>query len=242
MTCCTQNTITSQCILPGCESLKEELDDSARRQLLAERGYLLYDELDENAKEAAVNWFRTNWPDYGWWDVDYSSIAEIFSYAGVACATESFSFSLDRENFFQFSGSYTYKKGWKKAVNRLWGFDIFKLPMESAKFSHTIGFLQEFAEAEHRLQKRHFYCADVSFSLSGRYSVSPDVRITAYDCVQGHEVSADDERAAEDMLQALVGFGLGTLQASYDFITSEEYAIDTIKANEYGFDMSGNRI
>ena len=230
--------LTGQCILPGCESMREELNDAAREGIFAERGHLLYPELSDDAKEKAREWFFSGWPEHGWWDYCYDTIKEIGLKLGIN--VYDIHFSLDRESCLTFSGSYAYKPGWRDVVRKEWGKDVFSLRRGDKRYGDIVELFQTFSKQERSIQQKRFYAVEARIS-SFRSGVSCDVSMADYGN-NNTDVTADLDDDVSELIDTFCGWALDSLRAEYAWITSTEYAEDAIIANEYGFSIEGERV
>lgn len=122
-----------------------------------------------------------------------------------------------------FEGSYSYKKGASKAIRDHAGLD---------KELHRI------ADDLQALQKANFYQVRSDISQWGNYfSIRVNSERNDY-----KEFAGDTENEFKQLFQDLCSWLYKTLEAEYDYMTSEAAIIETIEANEYEFDENGKRI
>ena len=263
--CCTTNTLTGQCILPGCESLKEELDDMARKERMKERGRLLYDELDDEAKEKAREWWLQDEPSYGWWQDDREWRDELAYNVGLRLDDKNSAFwTLDNGADYAINAHFEYKKGWKEYFRKGWGkgtyakygqpdADVFTVDrflidrkLDGAKgVIRFIEFVQTMDDAIREFSVKRFYRAEFNAYVHHRGGSSFSQGISDmhdYNKMYDHDVDDDFEDEAMRIVNTYTEYMLYCLEAEYEWLTSEECVAETIRANEYGFDMAGNRV
>lgn len=263
--CCSVNTITGQCILPGMESMKEALDDTARRELMKERGHVFYDELDEAGQEKAREWFLRDYPDYCWWEDDESWRNEIAEAVGFGMARKNnCTWTLDRGRDYAIDAQWEYNKGWKEYFRKNWGkgtyarygfpdADVFTMDpkqidrkLEGAKGSiRFIEFVQEIERAIMEFSVKRFYRGEFNAYIrrhgGGSFSQGID-ECRDYNRADSYEVDQHFDEEAAAIVDAYTSYMLDVLDAEYDWLTSDEHAAEMIRANEYEFDTDGNRV
>ena len=86
--------------------------------LAEERDCFYYDELSDEAKENARNWYRgeDNGLDYDWWDSVYEDTKEIGKLMGIDIEEIYFSGFWSQGDGACFVGNYEYKPGFVEAV------------------------------------------------------------------------------------------------------------------------------
>lgn len=182
--------------------------------------------LDE-VKEKAL---EKNWDinvDYEWWDCTYEDAQTIFELIG-------FTFHDEKQPFY-FSGfssqgdgacidkaSYRYQKGALKAVK------------DYAPQDTDLHFI---AKALQDMQRKAFYTGTASIRHSGHYYHERSMAIDS-ECEKGMFDESDFSELVSDLCKWLYR----NLEKEYDYLTSEEVILETLQANEYEFDASGNII
>lgn len=192
-----------------------------------------YDELSDEAKWEAREWFMRGYPEYDWWYSTYETIDTLARVIGIACdkdkSSPAFFFDLDRGSYFSFSGMYSYDKGWKQEAVRVFG-DVFNLDRKD----DIACLIREYATFCNEVQRPNFYGVQARISVShyggGRVGVNVDV---------GGDVSDALQASVEMFIGAFCETALSLLQAEYDYLLSEEYVEENIRANEYEFTEDG---
>lgn len=121
-----------------------------------------------------------------------------------------------------FEGFYSYRKGALKHVK---------------KYAPTDTELHQIVSDLQDAQKRCFYAASADCSQYGRYMVqSVDVSI---DHIVSDETFSAIETDIKQALKAFADWMYGQIKREYEYVTSEQNIIDSIRANEYEFDENG---
>jgi hypothetical protein len=248
------NTITGQIILPGLENMKEDIDDATRRELMKKReskefpnGYLLYDELDADEQETARNWYTgEGYPYSDWYECVYAELQTIAGIIGInldmertnnpkAAPRPAFSFDLDRGRYFSFGGTYSYHTGWKAKAEKEFGKGIF---VKSRKEPNLIyEFFTEFADTERLLQRPVFYTASIAIYTrnEGFYTTTE---------IPSKYTRKTEEKCSELGTELMVLFAelaLDLLTREYEGLFEQAYVKESIRCNEYEFNLDGTR-
>lgn len=199
-----------------------------------------YDELSDEAKWEAREWFMRGYPD-DWWYSTYETIDTLARVVGIACDKRKnepdFYFDLDRGSFFSFHGVYSYDKGWKQEAMRKFG-DVFNTDRKD----DIACFIREYAEFCDNIQRPNFYGVQARMTVThyggGREGVNVDVERYLPNDTQG-DVSDDLQASVETFIGSFCETALSLLQAEYDYILSDEYVEEIIRVNEYEFTEDG---
>ena len=191
-----------------------------------------YDELSEEAKERAREWFLQDYPDYGWWEFIYDEADTLATNLGLiikphtsrnmrgeSLVKPGFCFDLDRQQLI-YQGYYDYDKTWKDKCQCEYGKDVFKQDHDLSKF------LRAWEEKVLSLQKSAFY--GITIDVDCRSYINTDVRN-----VYGREVTDIQVRQAEELIELFNDYVLDMLQKEYDYITSDAYVEETIDVYEF---------
>ena len=199
-----------------------------------------YQELSDDAKEVARNWFK----EFTAQDFEYDSV-----YEDAAISAKLLGIDLDKKHvplmngttrpepkiWFSgfcsqgdgacFEGSYAYAKGASKAIRSY-------APQDEE--------LHAIADALQALQKPSFYRLEATCTHSGRYYHSGCMSVCVGLANCGfHDVSEDTENTLTDVLRSFADWIYSQLEAEYDYQTSDEHAEEGIEANEYEFNEDG---
>ena len=185
-----------------------------------------YDELSEKAKEKARDWWREGGMDYEWWDYIYDDAEHIGSLIGIEIDDIYFSGFCCQGDGASFTGTYRYVKGGAKTL---------KAEAPTDKELHRI------ADQLQAVQRQNFYRLYASVSHRGHYQHSGCMSIDVGDNENRYR---DLGGADEDITQLLRDFAdwiYSSLEAEYDYLTSDEAVEESILANEYEFSEEGER-
>jgi hypothetical protein len=187
-----------------------------------------FDELSEEAQAAAIAWVLHDGPYHEWYGLtgEYiCQVGEAFGFYGL----ELKGFDLDRQQVVHLDGQASAVdiingiEAAKKDFPKIWD-DFPVLP----SVRPCIWQLPEAREVE-------------AFFNSSRWSCSADCSVPY---LSNHPNVLDQLESigewAKDVAQWLMDIALSSLNSEYDYVTSEEYAIDMIEANEYEFTEDGD--
>ena len=209
-----------------------------------------FEELDDDAKEIARTWYRSDdYPFWQWWDFVYEDFERICKILGVEIADNRpnhnggkgkqiyFSGFWSQGDGASFFGSYTYKKGSCKAIR---------------EYNPKDKDLHQIADTLRDLQKTVFYDAYVSITeISSHYchSNTMTAHVESYREVAYPQLGTGtffptqfQKSLADDFLEAfrdLAHWLYSSLQREYEWMISDEYVDDMMQANEYDFLESG---
>lgn len=183
-----------------------------------------YNELSEQAKEKAREWFR----NAGDFDADcvIEDAKEIAARMGIDIDKVYYSGFWSQGDGACFIGGYQYKKGAVKLVKEYAPQDV-----ELARI----------AKALQEVQRRNFYRLEAKITHNFRYYHARSMDIEVFD---NNNEYRDIGEAEEVVTEALRDFGdwiYKQLQNEFDYQNDDETVEDTIIANEYEFDEDGNR-
>lgn len=194
-----------------------------------------YDELSDEAKEKAREWYKGIACRYNWYDTVYEDVSRVADLLGITFDTKGksnsptiyFSGFSSQGDGACFEGSYRYAKGALKAIKA---------------YASQDEELHRIAKELQRIQQRSFYSLRATTEHSGFYYHSGCMRVSVED-IRDNRGDASDE-AEEDLTQALRDFAdwiYDQLEKEYDHQMSDEVAEEMIAASEYEFDEEGNR-
>jgi len=187
----------------------------------------LFDELADEAKERAREWYRDGALDYEWWDGVYDTAKTAGACLGIDVDAIYFSGFWSQGDGACFTGTYRYRKGWRAALRAEFSGDAY------ARLT-TIG------EALQAAQKPAFYKLAASVKHTGRgsdeYSVTIDV--DTRDVPDGLPVY---ELGLRDTLRDFMRWIYRQLEAEHDWLMADEQVDESIRANEYTFTVDGEQ-
>jgi hypothetical protein len=192
-----------------------------------------FNELTDDAKDKAREWWRTDLP----FDTDHitDDAADIAAMFGLdirqtpknsrRVPTVYWSGFWNQGDGASFDGSYKYKAGGLKAV---------KAHAPKDETLHRI--VQRLQE----VQRRYFYGLSARAKQSGRYchEMTMGIDVTHW---HDHEVECEDEDEVIDCLRDFARWIYRQLEVEYDYQNSDEVVDEMLIANEYEFDEDGKR-
>ena len=169
------------------------------------------EELEGRAKENALEWLREGL-DYEWYDSVFEDAQKCASILGLEIDNIYFDF----DNGACFNGSFSYAKGWKKALKAY-------APIDTE--------LLRIGQELQKIQKPFLYSLSGTIDCNDRHKTTKAVFHWS-----------DNNMPEDDLSQAFTDFAswiYKQLQTEYDWITSEKGLIENAQANGYQFDEFG---
>ena len=184
------------------------------------------DELSEDAKEKARDWYREGGIFEEWHEGVYEDAKTIGELMGIDIDQIYFSGFSSQGDGACFTGDYRYKKGSLKAVKEY-------APVDSD--------LHAIALELYKVQRRERYNVSAQVAHRGHYYHE---LCTAID-IDAPEIVSEDvfNNIEEDITKALRSFMrwiYARLGSEYDYLMSDESIDENIKANEYEFNLDGS--
>lgn len=202
-----------------------------------------FDELSDDAKEKAREWYRRGCLHDEWWEFVYEDASTIAKLLGIDLDQKPVKLmngSTRYDPAIYFSGfcsqgdgacfecSYSYAKGSVKAV---------KSHAPQDKELHRI------AEVLQAVQRRHFYKITATSKHRGHYNHSGcmSIEVGCEHCDPGYAGHCEEEELIVRALRDFADWIYKQLETEHDYQMSDECVDENIKANEYDFDADGNR-
>lgn len=218
-----------------------------------------YDELSDDAKEKAREWWIEGSDDDWQFEQEwvYDDVKTVAALLGIDIDKIWYTGFWSQGDGACFDGTYSYKKGWRKALLDHLG-DIDEKTI--AKFrtqEWTDKMIADYIKERKRLlaigqdlqdiQKKYFYQIHSRTKHSGHYYHEYCTTITNFieeeDGWGGYEkalILADDE-AMDEALRSFMRYIYTRLEETYDWMCEEEQVAEAINANEYTFTKYGKR-
>ena len=191
------------------------------------RKLYIFDELEDDAKEKAREWYRGGNLDYEWHDCIYEDTKTIAELFGLDITKIYFSGFSSQGDGACFEGHYEYKKGSLKAVKDY-------APQDSD--------LYEIVQNLQQLQSKHFYQLQADTKHKGHYYHSMCTDITIYDYnINGGWCREDTEESLSELLWDYMNWIYKRLDREYWWLQSDENVDENIICNEYEFLKDGTR-
>lgn len=196
-----------------------------------------FEELSEQAKEKAREWYRSGAFDYDWFDFVYEDAATIAEMFGLDICTQRVqlkdgSHRYDPSIFFSgfwsqgdgacFAGSYQYKKGALKAVRQ-------HAPNDKR--------LHEIVSTLQQLQRVNFYQVTCKTKHYGHYYHSGCMSV---ECERADGRDVINEYDFRVCMRDFADWIYNQLEKEYEWLNSDEQVDESIITNEYEFDEEGN--
>lgn len=195
-----------------------------------------FDQLSDEAKEKARDWWRNGALDYEWWDSVYDSAIEAGKMLGIEIDKRKPNHGTGPSIFFNeygasFDGSYRYEKGALEKLRKEW-----PSPTKDGTVCEINAEMHEVAEKLLEVQRKN------SYKLGATITSHRD------DSIQVHVWREDDRHASDeaeqDLTEALRSFAHWihrALDRERNWLLSDEQVDETIKMNEYTFTTEGKR-
>lgn len=201
-----------------------------------------FDELDDDAKETAREWFRMGQHETFEADFVIESFETACKILGVELSTNTvdlygggtrekvcvyWSGFCSQGDGASFEGYYGYAKNAAHNIKKEFG--------ENSE-------LIEFAERFQTIQKANFYQLEASISQNSFHCHARTMSINVTrESANYQDMNKMAEGEITDILQDLADWLYRRLESEYNWLFEDEQIDDGIKANEYTFDENGNR-
>ncbi len=210
---------------------------------IIEKTVYQYEELSEEAKERAREWYREGGFDYEWWDFVFEDVDQVARLLGIEIDRKSvplmngqtrqdpaiyFSGFSSQGDGACFEGYYAFRQGAYTDVKA-------HAPKD--------GELRAIARDLNIIQRRSFYRLSARVRHTGHYNHEFSTTIEVENAEDSsYNVSREEERGIIDCLRAFMRWIYKSLQEAWDWLNSDEQVEESIKANEYEFDEEGRRV
>ena len=180
-----------------------------------------FNELSDESKEKALDNCRDTNVFYGgeWYDGVIYTCKDVAKALGVSTDAIHFSGFSSQGVGACFTGTYEYRKGWRA---------------ELKAYAPINKDLLEIGNALQEAQRKAFYSIVARIAHRGYYSHSGCMIIDS-DTGAG----TFDSDGIRDALRLLADWMYSSLEAEYDYLTSDEAVRESILANEYEFTENG---
>lgn len=177
-----------------------------------------FDELSEAAQDKAIEHLYDINVDFEWWDSTYDCIIETGACIGIDIDKIYFSGFYSQGDGACFEGEYRYNNK----------------PIENF---NTDKDLERIIKGLKELQKRSFYQLGARVKQSGHYMHENCTRIETWH--NQRDITLKEEEDLEELLRDFMRWIYRTLEQEYEYLTSKEAIIETIRANDYDFTVDG---
>lgn len=187
-----------------------------------------YEELNEQAKEKARNWWKNNGLEYEWWECVYEQHTTAAKMFGLDISRIMFSGFWSQGDGACFTGTYSYQKGALSAIKK-------EFPLWTE--------LHDICKRLQQVQKRNFYGVNIDISQNGRYchEMTMTFNVSLYINGQGerYDVPEGLEDEMAEIFRDYARMIYKGLAQEYDYLTSDEQAEEMIIINDYEFTEDG---
>lgn len=212
-----------------------------------------YDELDDEAKDKARDWFRQDYPDYDWWGGTYDMIADAGKYLGIDLKQKPVKLmgggtrydpSIWFTGFYHQGSGSSFDGRWRAEDVQA---DKLKADFTSDKELHRLAdTFAELAKDNPELSASITAKGDNWITVDVEHGETRDEIVNAfeYDSPEWKAETTKDDERADTLTDALRDFNrwiYKTLEAEYEYLTSDEQVAESIRTNEYEFTKDGSR-
>lgn len=194
------------------------------KTVIEEKTIYTYDELSDEAKEKAREWFISGYDHEQWWDSVYDDAKTVAALFGLDINKIYFSGFWSQGDGACFEGSYRYETGGLRAVK--------EYAPQDEELHNIVLMLQ-------RAQVANFYQVYGTVSHRGHYYHSGCMSFDLIDN-RGYRYGIKDKSSFEDVLRRFADWIYERLENEWDYLTSDECVEESIRANEYQFLEDGN--
>ena len=184
-----------------------------------------FNELDESAKETAIQNYREGNLEYNWWEWVYEDAKAIGALMGIDIDKIYFSGFWSQGDGACFEGDYSYAKGSVKAIKAY-------APLDKE--------LHQIALDLSKVQRPAFYKLSATVKQQGHYMHELCTDITVYDGTSDFCYATDDqEEGVKEALRSFMQWIYSSLEKEHDWLNADEQIIESIEANEHVFLANG---
>lgn len=192
-----------------------------------------FEELSEEAKEAAREWYRDGGLDYKWWDSVYDCAKEVGAALGIDIDRIYFSGFWSQGDGASFEGTYRYRKGWRQALRKYVG-------------GEDLAVLEDIGERLQAAQRRAAFQILATARQRGHYMSHQWVEVDLGDPPNGEDWPTLGRAPhlwydpVDQALQEFAHWIYKSLEREYEYLNSDEVVDDMLTLNEYEFTEDGN--
>jgi hypothetical protein len=208
--------------------------------MIVETEIFTFNELSDDAKENARQWYRQGHLDDDWWEPVYSDFEAICEILGIALKTTPVPLAgggMRRKPCIYFRGFGSQGDGASFEV------ECYSYAKDSIArimaYAPNDDKLHAIARRLADMQRRNFYRLYARAGQRGRYCHENTMHINV-----GRDdaaMTADAEEAVCEALRDLARWLYGRLEREYDYLQSDEVVDESLIANAYTFTAAGER-
>jgi hypothetical protein len=202
-----------------------------------------FDELSDEAKERARNRWRENHLEYEWWDACYDDFERVAECLGIEFDYRGgknwkgepvrgqpriyFSGFCSQGDGACFEGTWSFRKGWRKALKEHAPKDkeLLEIGLTLSSCARTF-FYRCSARVKHSGYYSHEYCTNIEVCVNDS---------------RGYKIPAPEsvDSAIADALRDFMRWMYKRLEEEYDYQMADEQIDESIRCNEVTFDEEG---
>lgn len=199
-----------------------------------------YDELDEKAQTKARDWFRTDWPDYDWWENTIEDAVQCLRLLGfIDLEPKDVMFS----GFSSQGDGASFTGAWHSLSCDVAGL---REHAPTSKYNTPLRALaDEIEDILRPLRAVDAHCVTTITRRSHAYAHERTVEMetTYYDAADAEMLaSRSTDEAIDDWCRDCMRWIYQQLEAEYEYLTGDEAVTETLKANQYTFTKNGRRM
>lgn len=180
-----------------------------------------FDELDDEAKKVARDWFKEDYPDHSWWDGIFDTAKEIATHLGIEIQQLHFCGFWSQGDGACFTGTFRSADLTKTTE------EFFKSEYPTEKQLHAL--LRRLLAVKHRED------SVLKVVRSGYYTHSNTMYIEDPDFCYAE----DEENEILNCLRSFADWIYKALEKAYEELMSDECVDEDLRSNEYWFLADG---
>lgn len=206
-----------------------------------------YDELSDEAKEKARDWYRDGALDYDWWDGLYEDFAQRAEELGIDLRKNPF--TLRNEPEINFSGFYCQGSGSSFAgtwsADKIQGDKLREECPTETELHRILSELESIAKEDPGMSATINTGGDnwINIEVCDGEEASERLNELEYESGEYKNLSKTYREREDDLIQTLRDFNhwiYQGLQKEYEWLNADEQVEESIRANKYEFTEDGN--
>lgn len=211
-----------------------------------------YDELSEQAKTKAREWFATNYPDYNWWDYLYEDFDKRAAELGIELSRKPVKLMNGKTRYepeiyftgFYHQGSGSSFAGRWSAQNMRVADLLAECPTET-ELHRIADVLANCAKEDEELWADIKADGDnwIHVEVNDGETIADRLNNLEYKSAEYNQLAQACRQREDEVLEALQDFNrwiYKQLKTEYEYLTSEKQIEESIRANEYEFTEDGS--
>lgn len=211
-----------------------------------------YDELSEQAKKKAREWFAKDYPDYDWWDYLYEDFDKRAAELGIELSRKPVKLMNGKTRYepeIYFTGFYHQGSGSSFTGRwRAWDMNPDKLKSEcptETELHRIADVLANCAKEDEELWADIKADRDnwIHVKVNDGETIAERLNNLEYKSAEYNQLAQACQQREDEVLEALRDFNrwiYKQLKTEYEYLTSEKQIEESIRANEYEFTEDGS--